>query len=588
MKQKIHVKTDFDDIELRYASWLKTILDIMQPKNAFLILGRGTGKTTDFIAERSMDICYDMPYSYQALIGDTYTNILKNIAPALIEGWNRKGWIEGIHYVVDQPPPSHFMLPYKTPQTYKHTISTLTGNLFNYISMDTPSSGAGNSYQHGYIDEGKYIEKKRVDKMFPALRGDATLFGHSPFFRGLTVTTDYPNILMPGEHDWILGREKDMNVEQMKALLRISLELNEKRADLLNAQRKNPNHLKDKRRNLISKLEKEVAKLAVLHTRARFDSTFFYIASSFVNLDILTLDFFKTTLAALGDEEFNTSVLSFKPQVEAGQKFYVALDPDKHVYTDGVIEEWYQRYNTGDNALTYSTALKYCDANKALEIGADFGDICSFVIGQTKHNIIYCLKDFHTLAPHGPRQFADGYKDEKGEYVMGFLEFFKFHRTKKIELWADRSGNQNQGTGRDWVTELVRCLEFYADGTETGWKVEVKTRGFGNINQQTEFLLARVMMQREIRALPEIFIDKYQCRHLLSSMAVAKQIIKPNAKGIRQIYKDKSSEKLALAKRPLYSTNLSDAFKYLFCRPIWINAMKGNKIEWNAPDIIEE
>ena len=40
----------------------------------------GTGKTTDFIAERSMDICYDMPHSYQALIGDTYTNILKNIA----------------------------------------------------------------------------------------------------------------------------------------------------------------------------------------------------------------------------------------------------------------------------------------------------------------------------------------------------------------------------------------------------------------------------------------------------------------------------------------------------------------------------
>ena len=570
MKQMIHAKTDYDDVELRYASWLKTILDLMQPKNAFLILGRGTGKTTDFIAERSMDISYDMPHSYQALIGDTYTNILKNIAPALIEGWNRKGWVEDLHYVVDKPPPSHFMKPYKAPQTYKHTISTMLGNFYNYISMDTPSSGAGNSYQHGYIDEGKYIEKKRVDKMFPALRGDATLFGHSPFFRGLTATTDYPNILMPGEHDWILGREKDMKMDQMKALLRISLELNEKRVDLLNAQRKRNNPH-------IPKLEREIAKLAVLHTRARFDSTFFYIASSFVNLDILTLDFFKTTLAALGEEEFNTSVLSFAPQVEAGQKFYVALDPDKHIYADGIVEGFYQRYNTGDDAQTYSTALKYCDAGRPLEIGFDPGDICSLVIGQTKGNAMYCLKDFHTLAPAGPRELANA-----------FLEFFKFHKTKKIDLWGDRSGNNNQGTGRDWVTDLVRCLQFNADGSASGWTVDVKTRGFGNINQQTEYLLARVMMQEEIKELPKIYIDKYQCRHLLSSMTVAKQIIKPNKAGIRQIYKDKSSEKLPLAKRALYSTNVSDAFKYLICRPTWMNALKGNKIEWNAPDILDE
>ncbi|MFC4688670.1 hypothetical protein ACFO4P_17140 [Epilithonimonas pallida] len=571
MKQKIHVKTDFDDIELRYASWLKTILDLMQPKNAFLILGRGTGKTTDFIAERSMDACYDMPHSYQALIGDTYTNILKNIAPALIEGWNRKGWREGLHYVVDEPPPSHFKLPYKAPQTYKHTISTLYGNFFNYISMDTPSSGAGNSYQHGYIDEGKYIEKKRVDKMFPALRGDATLFGHSPFFRGLTVTTDYPNLLMPGEHDWILSKEKEMNRDQMNALLYISLELNEKRADLLNAQRKR-NH------PLIKKLEKKVAELAVLHTRARFDSTFFYIASSFVNLDILTLDFFKTTLAALGEEEFNTSVLSLKPEVEAGQKFYVALDPDKHIYDDGIYEEWYNRYNTGDSAETYSTALRYCDSSRPLEIGVDFGDMCSIDVGQTKDNLVRGLKDFHTLAPQGPRELADQ-----------FLEFFKFHKLKRIELWGDRSGNANQATNRDWVSDLVRCLEYYPDGSETKWKVDVKTRGFGNISQQLEFLLVKAMMQGEIPGLPQIALDKYQMRHTISSMSVAKQVVKPNAKGIRQIHKDKSSEKLPLSKRPMNSTNLSDAFKYLVCRPQWIAILRNEKKDvWNPPDIIEE
>ena len=52
--------------------------------------------------------------------------------------------------------------------------------------MDTPSSGAGNSYQHLFGDESKYIEKKRIDKLFPALRGPATLFGHSPYYLGAT------------------------------------------------------------------------------------------------------------------------------------------------------------------------------------------------------------------------------------------------------------------------------------------------------------------------------------------------------------------------------------------------------------------
>ena len=103
----------------------------------------------------------------------------------------------------------------------------------------------------------------------------------------------------------------------------------------------------------------------------------------------------------------------------------------------------------------------------------------------------------------------------------------------------------------------MRCLEYDATGAPTGWKVEIKTRGFGNINQQTEFLLAKVMMQEEIPSLPKIYIDKYQCRHTISSMGVAKQIVKPNAKGVRQIFKDKSSEKLPLSKRPLFSTILS-------------------------------
>ncbi|MHA7822460.1 hypothetical protein ACVVIH_06830 [Chryseobacterium arthrosphaerae] len=567
-KQTVRVDSlsTYDDVELRYTTWLKMLTDLMEPQNLFLILGRGTGKTTDYLSERLMNICYEMPQSYIAIVGNTYTNLLKNVVPAIIEGWNRKGWRQGIHYVVDEAPPDHFKKPYKTPQEYKHTISTFTGNFFNYISMDTPSSGAGNSYQHIAGDETKYLEKKRIDRLFPALRGDATIFGHSAYYLGVTFTTDYPNIIMPGEYDWILDKEKEMNKQQMKYLLQISLELNKATASAIRAARKRNERLLKKFQNLIKKL-------TLLKTRLRKNSTFFYKASSFVNVNVLRLDFFKTALAALGEIEFNTSVLSQPPQVEAGQRFYVGFD-DRHIYSDGIIKENYFRYKTGDQAETYSTDLKYCMHDKPLELGVDFGDMISFVVAQTQGNTIRCLKNFYSL----------GQKTEK--ICARFLEFFKNHKSKSIDLYYDRSGNTYQSVGRDWATEVKKFLETNPDGIPTGWTVQLMSRNQGNITQQEEFNMAKAMFNGNYNDLPFLLIDKYQCRQLISSMNVAKQIVKSNAKGIRQIFKDKSSEKLPLEKRPMYSTNLSDAFKYLICRKKWMKILKNKSSSFSDPEAI--
>ncbi|WP_018676117.1 hypothetical protein [Riemerella columbina] len=565
MKKKILVRTDFNDVEVRYASWLKTLVDVMQPQNLFLVLGRGTGKTTDYQAERLMDVCYDMPGCYIGIVGDTYTNLLKNVVPSIIEGWNRKGWVEGIHYVVDQPPPQHFKKPYKAPQTYKHTISTFLGNFFNYISMDTPSSGAGNSYQHLVGDETKYLEKRRIDRLFPALRGDSTIFGHSAYYLGLTFTTDYPNIIMPGEYDWILDREKDMDKQQMKYLLQISLELNEAKADAIHYARK-------RNKRLLQKTQRKIAKISELWERLRKNSTFFYMASSFVNVDILRLDYFKTALAALGTVEFNTSVLSLPPQVEAGQKFYVAFE-DKHIYDDGINFKYYQQFNTGDDAELTSLGLQYINPNAKLELGIDFGDQCSMVVAQSNKQLIRVLKNFWTLAPESSEALCSK-----------FLEFFKHHKTKEIDLYYDRSGNQYQQLGRDWATEIKNFLETDKDGNKTGWKVNLMSRNQGNIEQQTEFIMAKAIMNGTYQGLPGLAIDRYQCRELISSMNVATQIVKPNKRGVNQLFKNKTSEKLPLKKRPMYSTNMSDALKYLICRRPFLAIIKKQQMEWSDPE----
>ena len=99
-----------NNVELRYSNLVNTIFKLAKPKNLYVIAGRGTGKTTDILADRSIDIAYDMPGCYIALSADTYMNAIKNVLPQLIEGWERNGWVEDIHFVVGKRPPQHFKL----------------------------------------------------------------------------------------------------------------------------------------------------------------------------------------------------------------------------------------------------------------------------------------------------------------------------------------------------------------------------------------------------------------------------------------------------------------------------------------------
>jgi hypothetical protein len=70
--------------------------------------------------------------------------------PTLLEGWNRKGWKEGIHYVTDKRP--SILNSYKPVEIYKHTISLLTAVLSTWGRWSTRRISCG-SYQHMYGDE---------------------------------------------------------------------------------------------------------------------------------------------------------------------------------------------------------------------------------------------------------------------------------------------------------------------------------------------------------------------------------------------------------------------------------------------------
>lgn len=543
MTKRTRVKKD-NNVDIRYETWVGVMTALIAAKNQFLIIGRGGGKTTNYMAERSMMINKAMPSAYFFFLSDTYVNALDNILPSLLEGWKRKGYKEQVDYVVDQPPPKHFKQPYKQPLSYKHTISTRFGNFYKSGSADVPASLAGNSYQHGFIDESRNINDLPIKKIMPALRG-FPLLSNSIFYRGLSATTDMPNIAA-GDFDWIMDQEKNMDVEQVKLCLHVGLKLNQIKSKIYNAVR-------DKNTHELAKLIKQLERWTIRHLRVRKNSTLFYQVSALTNVGILSPGYFQDQLELLGPEEFKSAVLTFKPTIKKGEKFYQTLGV-QHFYDDGILAGFYDKYNIGDSVQSSSLALKYIEPHKEIDAGVDFGNMCSMITGQQLGNYVDLMKEFFTLAPEHVKELAHQ-----------FTQFYKFHKRKVLNLYYDRSGNQNAAIKKDYASELKGHIE------KEGWVVNLMNKNQATIFQEEEFNLMKHFFGGSINALPKIRIDKFGCKNYISSLKLAKlKLSKHRSTGSTIIQKDKSSEKLPLVQLPMYSTNFSDAGKYFFFRPEWV------------------
>lgn len=563
------IKVSEQESEIRYANWIKMIIDLVKPKNLVFIGGRGTAKSTDIIAERSIDVCYDMPRAPFAFVADTYVNLMTNIVPGVLLGWERKKWLEFDneighgHYVVDKPPPDHWPLPYIKTFNYKHTISTFLGNKFFLLSLDRASISAGISVVHHFIDECKFAREDRVSKLFPTLRGDALLYGNSHYFMGQTFCTDMPNP-NSGDHDWILRLEKNMNKEQIVKIIQTALVVNEINIELINA-RKNELISSKKVRNIERKLELWSNRLK----KVRQGSTFFYIVSSFANADILTLNYFKNLFETLAFEEFKSSVLSIKATLEKGARFYGNLNP-RHFYYDGYDYTYYDQFGLMDNITQTSRGLKYIKHDQILEAGFDAGNMMSLVIGQEQGNVYRVLKGIYIITPHWIRELANK-----------FIEFFSTHKRKTLHLYYDRAANQYSKAKQDFANKLKKAIEMDEQSVRTGWTVILMSVGQPNITHSEEFDLMNELMSGRNKYLPDLLIDAHECKELKSSLELAP--VEKDSRG--NIKKIKSSEKLAAHRLPSESTNFSDAFKYLLCRKKYLNIVKHRKTFHNLSDV---
>ena len=119
-----------------------------------------------------------------------------------------------------------------------------------------------------------------------------------------------PNINNVGEYDWILKQAKRMDPRQIMMILRVAFIMNEVTEELIVAKESgNAKEIRNKQR-LYDRWKER-------YDAIRQKSVFFYIASSYINADILRPEYFEDEFA--GDlEDVLTAILSTKPRLSAG------------------------------------------------------------------------------------------------------------------------------------------------------------------------------------------------------------------------------------------------------------------------------
>lgn len=539
-------------MERRYINQYALVAALCMPQNFIGVLGRASAKTTQFQAMRIQQAVTECPGAPFVWVCDTYSNLHKNIIPSVLEGLRFLGWESGVHFVIDRQPPVEWQRQmYNVIDKYKQVMTFWNGFTFTFVSLDRPSIGAGRSYVGLFGDEVKYWPEEKFTNIRKAVRGYRARYGESPWYRSLSLTTDMPNPNHTGEYTWVMKLAKLMDKERVKLLLQVGQALNETRRDYVRA-------LDTGNERAIELASRNVRRWQERWDELRRGTTLFMVASTLINADVLGEEFFQEELQA-GLEGIDVNLLSIPQKLQADQLFYTTLSA-RDFYQDGVRHEVVEQHPYGWEEDC--TALRYLDPLRPIDGGMDDGNMKSLVLGQQRGREYRVLKEIYTLPPDNERQLADR-----------FLDYFAPHRTKLLRLYYDRAMNNYRRIGNSAMQRIKSAIETRADGSRTGWRVQLMSLGQGDIYSNTEYNFFSALFGRQLaRRLFVLMIDGQECPCLKAEMETTPILVVDDKRtGRKEVRKQKKGDKLPTHRLPQESTNLTDALKYLIMRREWVN-----------------
>lgn len=545
----------------RYVNQYAMIAALMMPQNFIGVLGRASAKTTQFQVMRIQQAVQECPGAPFVWVADTYSNLHKNVIPSVMEGLHFNGWEEGVHYVIDRQPPEEWQRQmYNRIETFKQVMTFWNGFTFTFVSLDRSSIGAGRSYVGLFGDEVKYWPEEKFTNIRKAVRGYRARYGDSPWYRSLSLTTDMPNPNHNGEYTWMMKLAKLMDEQRIRQLLDTGTRLNDARRRY--AQSLQGEDEREQRNAL-----RTMQRIEGRWREQRRGTTYFLIASTLINADVLGEEYFLEEFKE-GLEGVEVNLLSIPEKLSADQLFYTTLTA-RDFYSDGLRPDVIEQHEYGWQEDC--SALRYLMPSRPLDAGMDDGNMKSMVFGQHQGREYRVLKEIYTLPPDNERQLADR-----------FLEYFAPHKTKLLRLYHDRAMNNYQKQGNDMARRIKQAIEQRADGSRTGWRVQLMSRGQGNIGSHQEYNFFSALFGGQLRRqLFTLLIDAENCPCLKAEMETCPVVVAEDKRtGRKEVRKQKKGDKLPTARLPWESTNLTDALKYLIMRPDWVNIWKnvGNPV----------
>lgn len=481
------------------------------------LLSRGVGKTEGVIAPRSERLVHLMPGSVGAFVTKTFRQALTNTLPPVVRGWARLGYIEGIHFVIGQRPPTHFKQNESKPLEWKYTISWVNGSIIHLISQDRPGSANGLSIDWVIVDEAKFIDKEKFDaEIVPANRGNREMFGHLSCHHSIMYCTDR---WYGPEASWIDELEEQVTGNKNKLIEVLAVDLEKLKMMMIKNEYSS---------SYLEKLEKKKRSLEIQLNELRKDAVYFNYASAIENITVLGVDYLKKQEEALPMSMLLVTVYNERRRLSQ-TPFYPHLDRKKLCY------------NTEDNGwLEYGRKYINCNADQDFDpsrpiyVTIDPGAVINtLVVAQIPEPGKYkIINSFHVKSPAMTSDVVNKLCDYYGPWAM-----------KKAIVYFNQTHVAKHGATPFTYKSVI--LDAFK---KKGWTVaDVYFPVVMSAEERYE-LIARLMKQGQLT------FNEMNCEFLLISMEDADT---KEERGM--LKKDKKSEKNSSGVAPEKATHFSDA-----------------------------
>lgn len=445
------------DLHMNYAQLLAYAVSA---QSCTAVVGRGGGKSDGILAPRLHDMVTNMPRSSIVMLGTTYIQLLDRTIPALMNGFQRLGYVRDVDFWVKRfpDPKLGLKMPWNCPLSPEHSIFVRSGKtctVVRLVSQDRPGTANGLSVDGIIGDEVKFLNKQKLDEeVRPINRGGVERYGHYAGHHGEWFTTDTPTAK---DAQWIFDAEKEFlkpeNQHNVELILGLQLEIYKEKQLPQN----------------VSRL-KRIATYEGYLNELRKGLTHFIEASSFVNVHVLGLGYFKQMYRTMSPHKFQTSILG-KRKLGAERGFYSDLSLSRHGY-DAVDYAFIDGVSYGKNLKRDWRKDADLDTKQPLTLTGDYGGWfnCMWVSQRLPRLHLKNLSGFdevryqnHFYAPH-PAKVT--------HVVEQFCTYYQSYVNKDVTYVYDQTAIAKDGKSEYTYADLViRTLK------NNGWRVKPKYVG---------------------------------------------------------------------------------------------------------------